>query len=116
MNQSGIYISKDQFVKNDDCLKVKFDGKKIHDFTRFYESIKRKLKFPSYFGDNLDALEECLQDLSWINKDQVIVKFENSEELLSNENKEDVLVLWQILENTAEFWKNENLEFIILKL
>lgn len=29
-------------------------------------AIGRELRFPGYYGRNLDALEECLRDLSWL--------------------------------------------------
>jgi hypothetical protein len=41
------------------------DGLAVHDKASFLSAIAGALRFPSYFGHNWDAFEECLNDLSW---------------------------------------------------
>lgn len=35
------------------------------------ESIAKKLMFPSYYGKNWDAFDECINDLGWITADKI---------------------------------------------
>jgi len=44
-------------------------------------AIGRALRFPSYYGVNLDALEECLRDLSWLPAGEVVLVWDGSEAL-----------------------------------
>ena len=61
------------------------DGAKIATLDAFYKSISQALNFPDYFGENLDALDELLYDLDWIEQDQVILLITESAQLLSQE-------------------------------
>ena len=38
------------------------------------EELSKRLSFPGYFGENWDALEECLRDLSWLPPGVIVVK------------------------------------------
>lgn len=42
------------------------DGRSITDRAGVLAAIAEALSFPSYFGRNLDALHDCLMDLSWL--------------------------------------------------
>ncbi|MDN5860722.1 MAG: barstar family protein [Pseudonocardia sp.] len=44
-------------------------------------AIGRELRFPGYYGGNLDALEECLGDLSWLPAGQVVLVWDGDDEL-----------------------------------
>ena len=48
-------------------------GKQCRTPAGLFGEFARALAFPDYFGHNWDALEECLNDLSWLGKQSGIV-------------------------------------------
>ncbi len=42
------------------------DGTAIRTRGEFYDAVAAALSFPDWFGRNLDALHDCLRDLSWL--------------------------------------------------
>ena len=40
---------------------------------RLFESLSQQVQFPDYFGENWDALSECLRDLCWIKARRVVM-------------------------------------------
>ncbi|NMH91249.1 barstar family protein [Pseudonocardia bannensis] len=44
-------------------------------------AVARALRFPGYFGHNLDALHDSLTDLSWLPAGQVVLVWDGSDTL-----------------------------------
>ena len=42
------------------------DGTSIRTKAEFMTAVADALSFPDWFGNNLDALSDCLSDLSWL--------------------------------------------------
>jgi hypothetical protein len=42
------------------------DGTRIRDAAALFDACADTLQFPAYFGNNWDALQDCLGDLSWL--------------------------------------------------
>ncbi|GGS41622.1 MULTISPECIES: barstar family protein [Actinokineospora] len=50
------------------------DGADVRTKLDFYDAVAEVLRFPDWFGHNLDALYDCLTDLSWLPEgDHVLV-------------------------------------------
>jgi RNAse (barnase) inhibitor barstar len=47
-------------------MEYPMDGTRIRGKDDFYDAVAAALSFPDWFGRNLDALHDCLGDLSWL--------------------------------------------------
>ena len=82
------------------------DGQRATSMKDFHEQIARALQFPDYSGKNLDALDEMINDLEWIEQEEVIIYIRHSSDWLSKEKGDDrILTILDIFDATAEDWK-----------
>lgn len=58
------------------------EGSRMTTDTAFYDEISDKLSFPDYFGRNLNALNECLTDLSWLDFNALVLVVQNADQAL----------------------------------
>ena len=73
-----------------------------------YESSLRELaavfQFPDYFGENYNALDECITDLDWLPAEGYLFVIKNSASLMIEEPEHDLGVLLRILYDAGEEW------------
>ncbi len=56
------------------------------------------LQFPPYFGENWDALDECLNELDWLDGDSAALFILDADQLLQDAPPEDGRILFEILQ------------------
>ena len=59
------------------------DGAQARDKATFMTAIARALRFPDYFGNNWDALVDCLDELHWRDEPIVLV-IDHGDQLLAD--------------------------------
>jgi hypothetical protein len=79
-------------------------GHKARSTAALFDEMAAALQFPSYFGENWNALDECLNDLEWLPGDAYVLCFERAPELLSLESLAEFESLLQILTRASLEW------------
>lgn len=80
----------------------------------FIAALKRDLRLPEWFGDNLDALNDCLTDFSWQPASGYVITLSGIDSLRANPTS--FAALNQVLASAVEAWKERELPFWIFYL
>ncbi len=67
-------------------------------------ALAEELEFPSHFGRNWDALNDCLRDLSWLSDRRVVIVHEALP--LADSPREAAMYL-QLLEDACSSWTED---------
>jgi hypothetical protein len=71
---------------------------KMRTANELFDEFAAALQFPPYFGENWDGLDECLNDLDWLEGDGAALFILDADQLLSDAPPEDARILFEILE------------------
>jgi len=118
---SGVYLLKgllrprefERLAKERDLAFFHIEGKDIKDKGQFLDSSANILRFPDYFGNNWDAFEDCLTDMSWHVSEGYVVLYDRFDTLAENSPRDFRTVL-KIFRQSVNFWRNEGKAFFIV--
>ncbi|MBW4501602.1 MAG: barstar family protein [Scytonema hyalinum WJT4-NPBG1] len=82
-------------------------GNKSTNVPNFFNEVGAALQFPYYFGENWDAFEECITDLSWLDSEAYLLMVSQANLLLQDAAQKDFHILMQILLNAHDTWLNQ---------
>lgn len=99
----------DCVTETSDTFLASIDGAAIDNMNDFYKAIAKALHFPDYFGENLDALEEMLYDMDWIDHDYTLLMIQNSSAMFKQDQ-----VLMGSINNLISDIDNPYFEVVIL--
>ena len=79
-------------------------GHKMRTAGALFDEFAAALQFPCYFGENWDALNDCLTDLVWLPGKAYILFITNSHRLLEEAGSEERRRFLELLAHIAESW------------
>ncbi len=89
------------------------EGRNIGRKDQLLSHFAHALHFPNHFGDNWDALEECLTDLEWIDGEGYLIYYDHIDGLLA-EHPDQFETLVEILRDAVDSWKEDGTAMIVL--
>lgn len=83
---------------------VTFTARKISTKAGFIRELKSAFDFPSHFGENLDAVYDCMCDLSWLQHTSYIVKIKNADRYI---DRADSFNFKNGLDEVKDYWASQ---------
>jgi len=104
MDKFVIDILKSENINQELYYVAILDGSNSKTVNSFVNEIGRAFKFPSYYGKNLNALDECINDLEWIDKPNYFLIIKNYEDFLKDESLETRDHILSFFQRVAKEW------------
>lgn len=92
---------------------ARIDAAAVRTKSAFLGLVARTLAFPSWFGRNWDAFEDCLTDLSWIEQPGLVIVIEGFE-TYAQADPGGFAILLDIFKTSAEYWRGEGRPFWVI--
>lgn len=73
----------------------------------------QQLKLPEYFGNNWDALADCVCDFSWLNGAGYVLHIAGHSSF-AQAAPDDYQTALEVLSEAADFWKEKGTPFVVL--
>ncbi len=113
------FISQDEWnalrekVQNSSLTLIEANAASISNDSDLFAVLAQALKFPDYFGNNWDALDECLGDLEWWPAKGYVLLLSNSGVLWKNAT----LTAGKLISSwlfASDEWRKENVPFHLI--
>jgi hypothetical protein len=103
---NGFYIvnNLENITAEEGILQVVMDGNLVKNLDDFYKACNEGFQFPDYFGENLDAFYELINDLDWLEKKGFYITIKNYDAWMSDD-VEDKMMCIEMLYQTAIEWQ-----------
>ncbi len=82
----------------------------VHDKKDFTALMAKALAFPDWFGGNWDALEDCLEDLSWHPAPGYVLLLEHAKHFGAG-HKQEFTTATEVLDGAARYWQGKGKPF-----
>lgn len=102
---ADLYLDLTYTYKEAAIRKVR--GKKSTTVSDWYNEVAAALQFPYYFGENWDAFEEVITDLSWIVANAYLLMVSDANLLLSQADPKQFRILMDILADAKYSWRDQ---------
>lgn len=92
------------------CLVLRVDLAAAHNKEQMLAAIAHGLRFPEWFGNNWDALTDCLLDMGWVPATGYLIILEHCDGI-QGRAESDFVTLIQAFQNAAQTWREDELPF-----
>lgn len=106
--KEGISETVEQIAALPGTKVFRLDGKKIHSKETFLNEVAEAMQFPNYFGNNWDAFDECITDLTWCRAERYIMLYDHAD-IFAQADPIQYQIALDILISAKEYWESRHI-------